>query len=305
MSPKPSCQLIGAGRAGRALARAMTAAGYRFTWVGSLHRETAGRLAEEIGCADYGVGFEGFPLSSGEEGVGGEVNFIIIAVPDNWIAQVASEVAAAGVIGEGTIVTHLSGALGSDVLHAARSAGASVMAFHPAQTLTPWSDPGSVFKGICADMEGDVDACRFGEQLARDLGARAVELRPEQRIVTHLAMTVGSNFTVAIVRMAEDIMKSAGIDHETIHAMLMPLFRQTAQNIGASGTGVALTGPIARGDSTVIRKHLTALAHMNDTYSAIYRAVARLIVQMSSEQGNIPESVAVEVRRILSALEKK
>ena len=292
----PSCQLIGAGRTGRALACAMNAAGYRFTWIGSLHKETAGALAEKVGCECYGVGFDGF------NGVPG---FLIIAVPDNGIELIASEAAAAGIIGKGTIVAHLSGALGSDVLHAARSVGASVMAFHPAQTLTPESDPGTVFKGICVDMEGDTGACRFGVQLAQDLGARAVELRPEQRIVTHLAMTVGSNFTVAIVRMAEDIMSGAGIEHETIHAMLMPLFRQTAQNIAASGTGTALTGPIARGDSTVIRKHLSVLAHMTGTYSSIYTAVARLILQMSCQRGDITESTAVEVRRILSALENQ
>ncbi len=279
----PLCQLLGAGRAGRALAMAMAHAGYRFNWIGSLRKSNAGKLAKAVGCSGYGVGFEGFS---------GTAEFLIIAVPDNHIACVASEAAAAGVIGSGTIVAHLSGALGSDVLSDARAAGASVMAFHPDQTLTPKSDPDKVFKGICIDMEGDEKACLLGERLAHDLGAESVRLIPEQRIMTHLAMTVASNFTVALLRMAEDIMKSAGIEDKTAHAMLIPLFEQTARNIAVSGTGTALTGPVSRGDTGVIQKHLSALESMDEMYTALYREMAKIIVRMSIEQGDISEDKA-------------
>ena len=40
----PNCQLIGAGRAGRAISIAMARAGYRFTWIGSRHAADSERL---------------------------------------------------------------------------------------------------------------------------------------------------------------------------------------------------------------------------------------------------------------------
>ena len=279
---KLSCQIIGTGRAGRALTLAMSQAGYRFTWIGSKRGEKAEELAKEVGCRSFGVGFDGFDEVPG---------FLIIAVPDNQISIIAST-AADRITGNNTIVAHLSGALGSDVLNDVRIAGASAMAFHPAQTFTTESDPEAVFKGICFDMEGDDPACRFGEELALALGAQPVKLRPEQRIRTHLAMSVASNFTVALMRMAEDIMRNAQIDDKTARKMLIPLFRQTASNIIDSGTGTALTGPIARGDSTVIRKHLAVLKDMEDTYSSLYRAIANIILDMSVERGDITDERA-------------
>jgi len=273
---KPRCQLIGAGRAGRVLALAMARAGYSFTWIGSLHRDHAESLAGAIGCTGYGEGFMGFT---------GTADFLVIAVPDNQIAPVSSGAATAGIIGDETIVAHLSGALGSDTLDEARTAGASVMAFHPDQTLTPESDPETVFEGICIDMEGDERACLFGEQLASDLGAKSVRLTPDQRILTHLAMTIASNFTVSLVRIAEEIMESAGIDDTTVHTMLMPLFKQTARNIAESGTLTALTGPIARGDDGVVRRHLSALESQDEEYTVLYKAMARVIVRMAVERG--------------------
>jgi predicted short-subunit dehydrogenase-like oxidoreductase (DUF2520 family) len=289
-SRKPLCQLIGAGRAGRALALAMSRASYQFTWIGSRRAGNAEKLAGLIGCRDYGVGFEGFS---------GIAEFFIIAVPDNQIASIASGAVSAGIIGKGTMVAHLSGALGSDVLADAQKAGASVMAFHPSQTFARESDP-MVFSGICFDMEGDENACIFGEQLARDLGAISVRFTPAQRVVIHLAESVASNYMVALVRMAEVIMGSAEIPETTAHKILSPLVLQTARNIADSGTLNALTGPIARGDSSVIKRHLSVLDTMNGEYSVFYKTLARIAVRMSVERGDISGSKAAELESILA-----
>ena len=199
---KPDCQLIGAGRTGRAISLSMTEAGYKFTWICSRNIESSAKLAHQIGIDDYGTGFEHFDKKAG---------FLLFAVPDNEIKNAVSEAIKAGILGKDTIAAHLSGALGSDVLDDIRSEGASVMAFHPIQTFTKFSDPSTVFKNICFDMEGDDRACALGEQIAIDLGAESIRLNPENRIVSHLAMTFASNYTVSLMRIAEDIMKYAGV----------------------------------------------------------------------------------------------
>ena len=290
MSHKPLCQLIGAGRAGRAIAGAMYRAGYRFTWICSRQSANAKRLAYAVDCINYGTDFNNFK---------GYAGFLIIAVSDDQIARVAAEAVSAGIIGGESVAAHLSGALGSDVLEPVRQAGASVMAFHPAQSFTYESDPNNVFRGICFDMEGDDRACALGENIAHDLGAKPVRLTADQRLISHLSMTVASNYTVTLFRMVEDIMKSAGISSETTIKLLMPLFSQTAVNIIESGTLKALTGPAARGDSEIIRKHIAVLDTINIEYSSLYKLMAKIAVRMSVERGDIPRSKAEEILREL------
>ncbi len=290
MSSKPLCQLIGAGRAGCAIAGAMYRAGYGFSWICSRQTADAKKLAHAVDCKNYGDDFNNFK---------GHAGFLIIAVSDGQIASVASEAAAAGIIGSESVVAHLSGALGSDVLDPARQAGASVMAFHPAQSLTYESDPDTVFKGICFDMEGDDSACALGDNIAHDLGAEPVRLSAGQRLISHISMTMASNYTVTLLRMAEDIMKSAGISSETANKMLMPLFSQTTVNIIETGTRKDRTGPAARGDSEIIRKHIALLDTVNIEYSALYKLMAQIAVRMSVERGDISPIKAEEILREL------
>ncbi len=289
-SEKLDCQLIGAGRAGKAISIAMSEAGYRFTWIGSNRLKDASALADRIGISGYGVRFEGFE---------GKAGFLILAVPDDKIAKAASNVVKAGVIGHDTVVAHLSGAFGSNVLDDARQAGAAVMAFHPAQSITADSVPSTVFKNICFDMEGDDDACGLGEQIAKDLGAESVKLDPEARMLSHLAMTIASNFTVSLMRMAEEIMRTAGIPDDTARKMLTPLFSNTARNISSEGTLKALTGPVSRGDIEIIKKHLAALKNLDEDYRILYSGMARIALRLSVERGGISEKKAEEIKKLL------
>lgn len=289
--PGTGCQLIGAGRAGRALSLAMKQAGYTFTWIGSGKAEDAEKLALNLNAGAYGAGFNGLSHTAG---------FLILAVPDGEITHTASVAASLGIIENGvTVAAHLSGALDSDVLGDLRSAGASVMAFHPAQTFTLESDPYSVFKGICFDMEGDDAACALGECIAKDLGAVSVKLKPEQRILSHIAMTVASNYTVSLMNMAEEIMIKAGLSQDIAVKMLNPLFTNTARNITGSGTLNALTGPVSRGDIPVITRHLDKLMSMGHDYHAAYKALARIALKMAVERGDVTETKAEEIRKIL------
>lgn len=193
----------------------------------------------------------------------------------------------------------MSGALGSDVLEDVKSAGAEVMAFHPVQTFTLDSDPYAVFKNICFDMEGDDEACILGECVARDLGAQSIRLDPEARVLSHLAMTVASNYSVSLVRMAEEIMISAGIPCDTAKKMLLPLFSNTARNISTIGTAKSLTGPVSRGDIEIIKKHLAALESLDKEYKILYNGLARIALRITVERGDISGNKAKEILNLI------
>ena len=149
-------------------------------------------------------------------------------------------------------------------------------------------------------MEGDDKACKFGEYIARNLDAVSVRLSPEQRNLTHLAMTVTSNYMVSVIHMAEEIMMSAGISNETAQKMLMPLYLNTAHNISASGTLNALTGPVSRGDITILTRHLDTLASIEEEYQIVYKGLARIALRMAVKRGDVTRLKAEEIKKMLT-----
>ena len=284
MSQKPDCQIIGAGRAGSAVARAMARAGYRFTWVGSRIAGDAERLAREIGAAAWGVDFPAFPRPAG---------FLVLAVPDDSIADVAFEAAEAGIAGSGiTVAAHLSGSLGADVLEPLRLCGASIMAFHPVQTFTPETDPYTAFNGVVFDMEGDDGACSLGERVAAALGASALRLTGEQRAMTHIALTAASNYTIALLHMALDIMSRAGLSGHDAVRMLEPLVRASVGNVFRRGAIESLTGPVSRGDIDIVGGHLERLDAIGGDYARAYRSLARIALSIAVERGDVDAAAA-------------
>ena len=287
---KPSCIVVGAGRAGNAIARAMFLKGYRFSWIGSLSGKQASSLAESVDAQGYGSPppWPSIP------------DIIILAVPDNIIEQIAQSIASSVETLDGIVALHMSGALSSDVLDSLRVRGAAVAAFHPCQTITADDDPSVVFNGVCFDMEGDEDACMCAGKIAADIGAESVRLTPEKRLLAHCAMTIGSNYTVALFHAAQKILSSSGIDEDVARSMLIPLFEHTASNIVGKGTEKALTGPVARGDTDIVQRHVGALDEQFPDIGELYRVIGRQLLDIVIDGGMLPPSTVTEISSILS-----
>ena len=83
--------------------------------------------------------------------------------------------------------------------------------------------------------------------------------------------------------------------------MLIPLFLNTTQNICATGTEEALTGPVSRGDTEILKKHITALENLDDNYKTLYRNLAHTALLISIERGDISEDKAAEIRELLES----
>ena len=212
---KPLCMVVGAGRTGNAITRAMFLKGYRFSWIGSLSGKQAASLADSVKAHGHGSPppWPSIP------------DILILAVPDNIIEQTAQSIAASVESLDGTVVLHLSGALGSNALASLRARGAAVAAFHPCQTIAAGDDPSVVFNGVCFDMEGDDDACTCAGKIAADIAAGSIRLTPDKRLLAHCAMTIGSNYTVALFHVAQKMLSSSGIDEDIARSMLIPLFQ--------------------------------------------------------------------------------
>ena len=227
--------IVGPGRVGTALARALR---------------------------DAGVEVEG-PLGRGERP--GRCDAIVLCVPDAEIAA-AAEV----VTGAALLVGHTSGAT---PLSALAHAGVPAFGLHPLQSF---AHPGVSFTGAGAAVAGSTpEALAFATGLAERLGMRPFEIDDEGRAAYHAAASVASNFLVTLQAAAEAIAEGAGLDREDARALLMPLVRQTVENIAELGPEAALTGPVARGDEATVEAQRAAVERVAPELLGLFDELVR------------------------------
>ena len=209
-----------------------------------------GRLGTALARAlrEAGVAVEG-PAARGEIPAGCDA--IVLCVPDGEI-----EAAAATVAGAAPLVGHTSGAT---PLSALAPAGAAAFGLHPLQTFAgepgASAEPGALaaFAGAgCAIAGTTAEALAFAADLARALGMTPFEIDDQGRAAYHAAASVASNFLVTLQAAAERIAAGAGLEPEEARQLLLPLLRRTIENVGELGPERALTGPVARGDEATV-----------------------------------------------------
>ena len=228
--------VVGAGRAGGSIARAARAAGI-----------------------DVSLGSRGIQLDSAA--------VVLLCVPDTAIRQACEE--AAGSLGQGAFVGHVSGATGLDALRAASDAGFETFSLHPLQTI-PTSET-ELAGAPCAIAASSPAAGVVARELAERLEMRPFEVPEEGRAAYHAAASLASNFLIALEESAAQLMDAAGV--ENAREVLSPLVLRSAANWADSG-GDALTGPIARGDEETVARHLAAISEKAPELRPLYEALA-------------------------------
>src|ERR1700680_2346544 len=118
--------IVGAGRAGSALAVAFAQAGHRIAAVHSRTAAHAEELARTVGAEVVATALEAVVAS----------DVTLLTVPDGAIAQGAAPVAAGGMALRDHAVVHCSARLGPDVAGAVRIGGGSVGVLHPLQAMS-------------------------------------------------------------------------------------------------------------------------------------------------------------------------
>jgi predicted short-subunit dehydrogenase-like oxidoreductase (DUF2520 family) len=202
------------------------------------------------------------------------VDVVIIATPDAAVAGVAAAIRPV----DSTVVLHLSGALGLDVLapHERRAS------LHPLMPL-PSPEVGRVRlrSGITFAVAGDPVATTLG----RALGGRCIEIDDDHRAAYHAAACIAANHLVALLGQVERVAAAAGLGVDAF----MDLAAAAVRDVADLGPAAALTGPAARGDVATLARHRRALA---PDEIAAYDAGVALARRLAGSGGAPPEPVA-------------
>lgn len=230
-----------------------------------------------------------------------EADCILIATPDDIIASACNEIADSKLIKD-KFVFHMSGAGGLDLLDTAKKAGAVIASIHPVQSFSSIDTaikniPGSIF-GVTADKK----AKRQAQAIVRDLKGIPISISPDQKPLYHAAACFASNYLVSLLNVVETIYESIGISNTNAQKAYLPLIYGTLKNVEISGSIQALTGPIARGDTGTIKKHITAINNTQPQYSSIYSALGLATTDIAQKKGTLSSKQAKIINDLLKGV---
>lgn len=279
---------IGAGTVGTALALTLAGRGYRVAAVASRTAPSAERLAVQL---------QDCRAVSTLQAVAQVADMVFITTPDGAIGGVASQVCWRS----GQMVVHCSGADSLDVLEPARRQGALVGAFHPLQSFASPAQAVQNLPGSYFALEGEDPLLGILKGMAKALEGNCVLLGPGDKVLYHAAAVLVSNYTVALMGMATELWKVFSVSQEESTRALLPLLQGTVNNVATVGLPLCLTGPIARGDSGTIRKHLSALASAAPSLVPAYRELGLRTIPIALAKGRVDQEQADEMQALLLA----
>ena len=166
------------------------------------------------------------------------------------------------------------------------------------QTFPPGAPP-EAFEGIYVGLEGGAEAVAQGTSIATDLGATAIVIPSEKKVLYHLAATCASNFFVTLMAVVGEILGSLDVDSEASIALVGPLVERTWHNIQEKLPEGALTGPIARGDRDTVAGHAEALSDHLPHLLSIYTALATETVHLAVRAGRFSPAKAQDLLSVL------
>ena len=272
--------ILGAGRAGRGLARAFRVSGVD---VVGLHGRHAERGADMISAGAV-------PASARR------ATTVIVAVRDAQLDGALGELADTA-FGRRTVILHASGSADPAGLAALRANGHPCGTFHP---LVPIADPAraaELFKGAWVGVDGDAAAIATSDRLAGRLGAHTLRIPNGEKARYHAAAVLASNFPTVLATLAALLLSDAGVPAKESWDAVRSLMRGAVMNLDTDTPLAALTGPVMRGDAETVARHLTALAGAPEL-RRVYVELSRAAVEIARAGGAQVDAVEHVLRAV-------
>ena len=266
--------IVGTGRVARAFGRLLADSGDPPVAVAGRSIDHAAQAASFVGPSVKAVVIRDLaPLA----------DRILIAVSDDAIPTVARELAESGL--RGGVVLHTSGAHGPRLLDALSGQGVSCGVLHPLQTIADGERGPAALRGSSFGIGGDRAAVEWAEHLVSLAGGTALRIRDNGFASYHAGAVMASNAVIAAIDAAVVLLGASGVDRPAALKALRPLCLTSARNTFDLGPEAALTGPVQRGDAETIRTHAAALAGAPQAVADLYRASARVLLDIATRRG--------------------
>ncbi len=285
-SKQPTLGFVGAGKLATGVARALATAGYHVANVASRSLPSAQALAAHLpGCT----------AQEHAQRVVDQSDLVFLSVPDDSIASTAQSLTWR----RGVAVVHCSGAAELTVLDAAAAQGAAVGGFHNLQMFTDTESAIRGLPGSAIALEAQAPLLDTLREMTAALGCVPLTIPAGSRALYHAGANYVGAFAITLLREATTIWKSFGISEAEAVRALIPLLHGTANSAAAKGAAGGMAGPISRGDTGTVARHLAALDALDPKIGDFYRELARRAVPLGVERGSLKPAQAGAIIEIV------
>jgi predicted short-subunit dehydrogenase-like oxidoreductase (DUF2520 family) len=284
-SELPHIHIVGAGRVGGFLARALADQARQITsWTRSRSRWE--RLPAELQARCQVGSALNVPSTA---------RIVLLCVPDDALARIVNALATTVDREPPRLWLHVSGVSPVSVLH---PLGPLIGAMHPLQSIPTADSPVNTLTGAVLALSGCDEALAFGRAFASSVGARELLVPDSARASYHAAAVLAGNGVFALLDAAASLAAGAGLDSQVLLHGLCRLAQTSVANVDRVGLHEALTGPAVRGDAGTLLKHRLALGPGTDS-DALYVLLARRLVDLAEHAGQLDMARAAAVRSVL------
>jgi predicted short-subunit dehydrogenase-like oxidoreductase (DUF2520 family) len=297
--PMPTVSVIGAGRLGQALAIALQSSGYPVVALVARRRQKAEKAAALLHKTLNRTKAPPLALAANELAELPTADLILIATPDDLIAETALKLSGLLRAPERGTVLHTSGALSSSVLAPLAERGFQTGSIHPLVSISEPVSGAAALHGAFFCLEGSRKAKLLAEGIVGDLGGRSFTIKPENKALYHAAAVMAAPHVTALVDLAIETLAACGLSRSKAQQVLVPLLVSTVNNLKTSKPQQALTGTFARGDVATVRRHLQVLSRPEFTEALeVYKLLGLHSLRLAEKNGLQPR-LATTIRKLL------
>jgi predicted short-subunit dehydrogenase-like oxidoreductase (DUF2520 family) len=252
--------ILGSGNVATHLSKVLIKAGHPVQQIWSRNHDNAIDLALEIGANSI----------PDINGIGKEIDLIIIAIKDDAIIEVIKKIPQS----HQALVLHTSGTADLDVL-SNRFENCGVL--YPLQTFSKNSDLDFSIIPLFVEGSNSVSIEKI-TLLANQLSKKVILADSKTRAMLHVSAVFACNFTNAFYAIAQEITDSVHLDFD----FLRPLIQETADKAMLNRPKDVQTGPAKRNDEQIMEKHLQLLEN-KPQLKDLYQSISQYIVKMYSK----------------------
>ncbi len=294
--------IIGAGRVGLSIGK----------YFSSCDDVTVtGYYSKTLKSAGEGASYTGSSVFTSLGSIFEASDTLLITTPDDEIGRVwdciVRECCQQKSFKHSKVICHCSGSLSSavfsenpypvpweDIGTGRGQAYIAVCSMHPMYAFHHKYESFQQLKQVFFTLEGDEPALESFCRVLDELGNHHAVIKSRDKIKYHCAASMASNHVIGLISKSIAMLTQCGFGQKAAYDMLKPLVQGNVENIfkaeghesnaaseeepDMDGVAEALTGPIERGDTETVKKHLELL----DTETAgLYRLLGRELLSIS------------------------
>lgn len=271
---------VGCGRVGRVLGYLL--ARQQLVRVQDVHTQSLRSAQEAVATMGAGRAQPDLALMRPAElwffaVVDGQIAAMAQAVADSQTAQATRQV-----LTPAPIALHFSGALSSQELASLARVGWLTASCHPILSFARFDVALAQFAGSACALEGDAHATKLVGEWMHAVGAQCFAIEANNKLLYHAAAVFSSNFLPVLQDTAQQLWIRSGVPPDVLAKVWPKMLDDVTQNVMSMGPAAALTGPAARGDTTLIAQQQLALEDWNVDAAQAYAALSRLAMEMAA-----------------------